>query len=592
MKRFNNLKVFGLFIVLICVVAFISLNFLKAEKAKPEESWKKEISKCGKCNTSRPSSAEALSPSNTHYWAKTYGCGKNGNLEDWEPHPQSISMEQTRDGGYILADGIYPADNTEEYLDIWVVKLSSDGAIDWHRCYGGDLLEGWPAIKTTDDGGYIVMNSVYSPGYDQGDFWIFKLDSIGNIEWQKIYGGPEDDAVTSIHPTQDGGYIVTGDTESFGSGGIFVLKLGLKGDIEWQHVYEGGIFPNILPTSDGGFLITNSINLNEDWDVWVLKLGANGYSEWQRTYGGPESDVGRFAIEETSGGYIVNCHTDSFCATQAIWILKLTKEGDIKWQRTYDGYSTDWASSFQQTGDGGYIFGGGTVSFGAGLADILLLKLNPTGSVEWQRTYGENNGELLYSVHQDDDGSYVLGGWSESRSYRLLMMKIPQNGDIEAFCGITDFSNMTCSKTDITPQEINITPIQSNIVSRVTNVQTEELNACEEVICWNLNQAPENISLRREVNRSLFTKEVFHTISWTPNPSNDQFDITEYRIYRSKLYHVTYEQLAVVPGNSYEYVDGYLDMDAGFNYVVTSVDSEGHESPKSHYVTGGPSGVN
>ena len=278
----------------------------------------------------------------------------------------------------------------------------------------------------------------------------------------------------------------------------------------------------------------------------------------------------------------MNCFTDSFCGTWAIWILKLTRKGEIEWQKTYDGPSSDWTNSIRQTNDGGYIFGGGTVSFGAGLPDILVLKLNPYGSVEWQRTYGQPYNDLLCSIHQTDDSGYVLGGWSRSYDDRIFMMKIPSDGNIDVYCGgLTDIPNMVTSNTSVTPVKINITPINSSIVPQNTNIQPEDINAFEELICWNLNQAPVDVSLRKEVNRSVTTREIFHIISWSPNPANDRFNIVEYRIYRADVESEKYELLGVVSGDTFEYVDGYLELGATFYYKVTSVDSEGHESPKS-----------
>lgn len=589
MKRFISLKIWALLFVLIFGVAIISLTFLNAEKIESENRLKREISECGKSNSIQFDSERQTSTSSNFYWVKVYGCGKNGEPGNWESNSPYFNFPQSRDGGYILAVSIHPADSSEDYSDLWVMKLDSEGGIDWHRCYGGDLMELRPCIQTTIDGGYIVGSTVCSSFDDQFDFWIFKLNGKGDIEWQKMYEGSKDEIITSIHQTRNGGYIISGTTDSFGRGGALVMKLDSKGDIEWQHVYEGGIGRGqVLPTSDGGYLLIDAISVDGNWDAWVLKLDANGYSEWQRTYGGLEPDYGASAIQETSGGYLAICLANSFCATSSIWILKLTEKGDIEWQRTYDGPSSEWTNSILQTNDGGYLFLGGTVSFGAGMGDVLLLKLNPNGSLEWQRTYGEGQGELAVSVHQDVDGSYIIGGWSNSRSNRLLMMKMPQDGDIDAFCGIAGIPNMTCTKTNATSQEINIAPIKANIVMRPTNYQTQELDVCEEVICWNLNQAPVNISLRREVNRSLFRKEAFNIISWDPNPANDRFDITEYRIYRSETEPEVYELLAAVPGSSYEYVDGYLDLLGRFNYVVTSVDSEGRESPKSAAVVGGP----
>ena len=164
-----------------------------------------------------------------------------------------------------------------------------------------------------------------------------------NAQWAITYGGSSRDYADSVQQTSDGGYIVRGSTQSFGAGGN---------------------------------------------DIWILKLSPAGDIEWQKTYGGNYSGEFAHSIQPTNdGGYIVVGETDSFGAGESdIWILKLSPDGDIEWQRTYGGSSSDRASSFLPTNDGGYIIAGYTESFGAGLNDIWILKLSPDGEVEWQRT--------------------------------------------------------------------------------------------------------------------------------------------------------------------------------------------------------------
>ncbi|GAI33263.1 unnamed protein product, partial [marine sediment metagenome] len=187
--------------------------------------------------------------------------------------------------------------------------------------------------------------TTYSFGAGDGDLWILKLTSYGDIEWQNTYGGGSYEDATSIRQTDDGGYVVTGTTYSFGAG---------------------------------------------DGDLWILKLTSSGDIEWQRTYGGSFDDWWAAYIQVTSdGGYIVSAITESFGAGDRDgWILKLTSSGDIEWQRTYGGSGDDWGEYIRETGDGGYIVAGTTESFGAGDRDGWILKLTSSGDIEWQRTYG------------------------------------------------------------------------------------------------------------------------------------------------------------------------------------------------------------
>jgi predicted secreted protein len=196
-----------------------------------------------------------------------------------------------------------------------------------------------------------------------------KLSSNGEIEWQKTYGGSWDD-VRSFQQTIDGGYIVAGWTGSFGAGGD---------------------------------------------DIWILKLSSTGDIEWQKTYGGSEYDRALSVQQTSDGGYIIAGKTDSFGAEGGdTWVLKLSSAGEIEWQKTFGGSSDDYASSIQETSDGGYIIAGKTDSFGAGGDDTWVLKLSSAGEIEWQKTYGGSSDDYASSIQETSDGGYmekVVGGF-------------------------------------------------------------------------------------------------------------------------------------------------------------------------------------
>jgi len=155
-------------------------------------------------------------------WAKTYG----GTGDDY-----AYSIQQTSDGGYIVAG--YTGSSGAGLADFWVLKLKSDGTVDWQKTYGGGGYDSASSIQQTSDGGYIVAGVTTSFGAGGYDFWVLKLDGSGNVQWQKTYGGTGNDYANSIQQTTDGGYIVAGVTTSFGAGGDFwVLKLDSSGNVQ------------------------------------------------------------------------------------------------------------------------------------------------------------------------------------------------------------------------------------------------------------------------------------------------------------------------------------------------------------------------
>ena len=374
-------------------------------------------------------------------WARTYG-GKS--------YDYAHSFQQTSDGGYIIA-GNTSSFNTGYDDDIWILKLSSEGEIDWQKTYGGSEREEAHSIQQTIDGGYIVAGYTYPFGAAGRDIWFLKLSLDGDIEWQKTYGGSGSDSASSIQQTQDGGYVVAGEIESLEEDqwvrDFWFLKLSSNGDIEWQKTYVGDKSYSasfIQQTGDGGYIAAGSTGSSGagEIDIWFLKLSSDGDIEWQKTYGGDKSDSISFIQQTTEGGYIVAGSTGSFGAEGSdCWILKLSSDGDIEWQKTYRGDKSYSASFIQQTTEGGYIVAGSTYIYGEwgseSEGNIQVLKLSSTGSIEWQRAYEGSDVYRASSVQQTIDGGYIVAGSTESSEdgwcddYNSLILKLSSDGDIE-----------------------------------------------------------------------------------------------------------------------------------------------------------------
>ncbi|HOP95119.1 MAG TPA: Ig-like domain-containing protein [Dictyoglomaceae bacterium] len=310
-------------------------------------------------------------------WQKTFG----GINDDW-----AYSVQQTTDGGYIVAG--YTVSIENGYDDVYVLKLDSDGKLLWEKTYGGTYSDWAYSIQQTNDGGYIVAGWTYPYGSGNIDAYILKLDSDGELEWYKSYGGSDNDWASSIQQTTDGGYIVAGWTGSSGAGcyDVYVLKLDENGELEWQKTFGGSSDDyaySIQQVSDGGYIVagyTASFGTGYD-DVYVLKLNTNGDLLWQKTFGESGYDRASSIQQTIEGGYIVAGYTDSFGAGYTdVYILKLDANGNLVWQKIYGGSDYDYVYSIQQTNDGGYIAAGLTASFGAGYYDAYVLKLDASGN--------------------------------------------------------------------------------------------------------------------------------------------------------------------------------------------------------------------
>ncbi len=259
-------------------------------------------------------------------WQYTYGGAGNDT---------AYAIQETSDGGYIVAGYTHFFGATTS--DIWILKLTSKGDIEWQHIYGGTGDDVAYSVQETSEGGYIVAGSTQYSGAVHHDFWILKLTSAGFFEWQRIYGGSGDDVAYYIQETSDEGYIVAGNTDSFGvkESELWVLKLTSIGAIEWESIYGGSdndYLNCIKETSDGGYVVTGNTHSfgAGDSDILALKLSPAGDIEWQRTYGGSEEDVAYYIQETSDGGYVAAGYTDSFGAGGSDFLLlKLGSDGDI-----------------------------------------------------------------------------------------------------------------------------------------------------------------------------------------------------------------------------------------------------------------------
>ena len=414
-------------------------------------------------------------------WQKSLG----GSYGDF-----ATSIQQTTDGGYIVAGYSYSNDGDvtdhrglEGWADFWVVKLDNTGDIEWEKSLGGSDHDFGNSIQQTTDGGYIVAGSSSSndgdvTGYHgRSDYWIVKLDSTGNIEWQKSLGGSDDDEAYSIQQTTDGGYIVAGGswsndgdvTGNHGNVDFWIVKLDITGNIQWQKslgssTHDGA--SSIQQTTDGGYIVAGSSTSNNgdvsgnhgSDDFWIVKLDNTGNIEWQKSLGGSSLDKVSSIQQTTDGGYIVAGGSSSNDGDvtgnhgdRDYWIVKLNSTGDIDWQKSLGGSGIDWATTIQQTTDGGYIVAGfsesnnGDVTGNHGNGDYWIVKLDSTGNIQWQKALGGSGQDAAYSIQQTTDGGYVVAGYSESF-----------DGDVSGNHGISDFWIVKLVPDNLSTDETNI----------------------------------------------------------------------------------------------------------------------------------------
>ena len=373
------------------------------------------------------------------------------------------TIKQTSDTGYIITgySASIDGDITEAHgnSDVWVVKLNPVGNIEWQKTYGGSGADYGRDILQTNDDGFIVVGYTNSPDGDvsfirgSSDAWVVKLDPEGNIEWQQTYGGSLFDRANSIAQTTDGGYIIAcvtmsdndDVTENFGEQDYWLVKLASTGEIEWQKSYGGSkndAPSEIHETLDGGYIVAGHTYSNDGDitdihgigtpDYWLVKLNVAGEIEWQNTLGGDEADFAN-SIVEIENGYVVAGETDSFDGDVTghhgvnyadEWIVKLDLAGDIVWEKCLGGTGADIALSILQSQDENFVISGFTSTdnngdvtdhYGeGGFGDYWIVKLDTNAIIRWQKCYGGSYTEEAFSIIETIDTAYAIAGWSGS----------------------------------------------------------------------------------------------------------------------------------------------------------------------------------
>jgi predicted secreted protein len=230
-----------------------------------------------------------------------------------------MCIQETSDGGFIVCG---EEDITSSDWDVFLMKIDSEGNVVWQKTHRfGEYGDNAYAVKETLDGGYILTGRLETD-INNADFHAIKTDSNGDIEWHKSYGGPYWDQSNSndILLAEDGGYYFLAETRSFGAGNldIWLIKTDANGDMEWNKTFGGkklDLCGGMDFTDDGGIIIAGTINRNSyvtprDQGI-LIKTDLNGNMEWQQIFGDEKEDAFQGICSTSDGGYIVGGHTDS-----------------------------------------------------------------------------------------------------------------------------------------------------------------------------------------------------------------------------------------------------------------------------------------
>lgn len=272
------------------------------------------------------------------------------------------------------------------------------------------------------------------------------------IEWSNNYGGSDVDRVYSSIKDFREGYIIVGETKSNdGDTDGLLIKINEGGDIVWQKTFgskNDEYIADVSLTVDGGYVLgANSHSLENDFDYWIIKLDGAGETTWERKFGGSNFDGIESIIQTTDRGFLISGVTFSNDGdiTQNkgygdFWILKLSEDGELEWQKTLGGSESEWARSAQQTSDGGYIIAGnsnsvdGDVSSNIFPENAWVVKLNQFGEMVWEKSFGELFGDTAYKIKELSNGDFVFVGYKGDNFATMVysdawVVKIDQEGN-------------------------------------------------------------------------------------------------------------------------------------------------------------------
>ena len=477
-----------------------------------------------------------LSAQPTIQWQKTFG----GTFGD-----EAEVIQQTTDGGYIL--GGYTSSNDGDVfgnngsLDFWMIKLNANGVVQWKKTYGGSLDESIYGMQQTLDGGYVAVGYTRSTNGDVSghngyfDAWVLKLNANGSIQWQKALGGSGWEDAWDVQQTTDGGYIVVGQSSStdgdvtinHGYADYWIVKLSSTGTIEWQRSHGGNyddIAYAVKQTLDGGYIVAGA-SASTDGDVtgnhgntdyWVVKLNFDGKIEWEKSLGGSYLDRPNDIHLTHDGGYIVFGMAYSMDGDVTgnhgafdFWVVKLSKTGDLEWQKALGGSTEEFARTMNLTNDNGYILTGlagstnGDVIGNDGGGDLWVVKLSEMGELEWQKTYGGTKAELGSSIQQTTDGGYVVAGYAWS-----------SDGDVSVNKGQTDFWVVKLS-----PEATSTSTPTTQTLQLYPNPATNTISISPAVALAEEGVAPQTLSIQ-------ITNLLGQVLSHQTSPPNQPINIS------------------------------------------------------------------
>jgi hypothetical protein len=377
---------------------------------------------------------------------KTYG----GTKADY-----GNAVRQTRDGGYVIAGTTFSFGAGG--ADVYIIKTNKFGDTSWTKTIGGANADEGNSVLQTLDGGYLIAGSTNSFGAGNKDIYLIKTDSMGTTIWSKTFGGLADDKTIGYEgcliQTRDGGYLIAGNTESFGAGfsDVYLIKVNALGDSLWTKTF-GGVdedFANdVKQTIDGGFIISGSTASFSafSFDFFLIKTDSIGTLVWAKSVNTGTSEEGLSVQQTSDGGYMVAGYITGLFSGYFISMSRFDGNGNILWTNMFNSGDGD---CIQQTADRGFIICGEISP-----SDIFLMKTDSAGTVQWSRSFGGTGLDGAFSVRQTTDKGFIISGYTISYgagSGDVYLIKTDSAGNSGCYQASISMTPLAKTPSDSTP---------------------------------------------------------------------------------------------------------------------------------------------
>jgi hypothetical protein len=326
------------------------------------------------------------------------------------------ALIQAPDGNFIIvgATGSFGGG-----VDMYALKLNQQGDIIWQHNYGGAADDYAYSICEAPDGGHLIVGATASFGHGRYDVYLQKIDSLGNPTDAAYYGGDSSDYGYSVRPTSDNGYVVAGNTNSFGVVGDdgYVIKVNQQLDSVWARTYAYPATPyndrlsSIAETSDSGYI---AVGQYFSWPTkaWVIRLNRYGNPNWQNIYANEYWGRGSDIIEKTPGQYYATGVWGVLFQSSYMTLVNINSEGTMANHWSYGIDAMQTGESIIATADGGFAMAGSVMRNGN--FDIILVKTDSLGNQQWCRYFGGDDVDMGCDLIQANDGGYLVVGYTRS----------------------------------------------------------------------------------------------------------------------------------------------------------------------------------